>query len=262
MAIEPDAATGTSARPGAAVIARLVSPLLLVLLWHVAATVLASPDLPGPIPVVAFLAEVAANGELVRHLGATLARVAAAFVITMVVGTAIGVALGRSRKADVFFDGWLIVALNLPALLVAVLCYVWLGLTDVAAVTAVALNKIPTVAVTMREGARALDPGLDRMAEVFRLPRVTRLRHVVLPQLAPFLVASARGGLALVWKIVLFVELLGRPNGVGHAVHTAFQLFDLTAVIGWSLAFVVVVLVIENAVMEPVERHVSRWRRL
>jgi NitT/TauT family transport system permease protein len=57
----------------------------------------------------------------------------------------------------------------------------------------------------MREGARALDPALDRMATIFRLSRARRLRHVVLPQLAPYLVASARGGLALVWKIVLFV---------------------------------------------------------
>lgn len=249
-------------RSGARLVLRIASPLTLIVVWHVVASLLASPDLPGPIPVARFLVHVAATGDLAHQLGATLARVAAAFAITMVVGTAIGVWLGRSRRADLFFDGWLIVALNLPALLVAVLAYVWLGLTDVAAVIAVAINKIPSVAITMREGARALDPGLDRMASVFRLSWTARLRHVVAPALAPFLAAAARNGLALVWKIVLFVELLGRPTGIGHAVHTAFQLYDLTAVIGWSLAFVIVVLVVEHAVMEPFERHASRWRRL
>jgi NitT/TauT family transport system permease protein len=240
----------------------IASPLTLIAVWHLAASLVASPDLPGPLAVARFLVHVAANGDLAHQLGATLARVAAAFAITMVVGTAIGVWLGRSRRADLLFDGWLIVALNLPALLVAVLAYVWLGLTDLAAVIAVALNKIPSVAITLREGARALDPDLDRMATVFRLSPLARLRHVVAPALAPFVAAAARNGLALVWKIVLFVELLGRPNGIGHAVHTAFQLYDLTAVIGWSLAFVIVVLVIEHAVMEPFERHASRWRRL
>jgi len=239
---------------------RLLSLAALVLLWQAAASLLASPDLPSPAAVARFVAAVAANGDLARHLGATLARVAAAFALTMAVGTAIGVALGRAPRADLVFDGWLIVALNLPALLVAVLAYVWLGLTDTAAVLAVAINKIPSVAVTLREGTRALDPALDEMATAFRLGRAKRLRHVVLPALAPFAIAAARNGLAMVWKIVLFVELLGRPTGVGAAIHTAFQLFDLTAVVGWSVAFVAVVLAVEHLLLEPIDRHVGRWR--
>lgn len=250
-----------AARAGGRALVRLISLVALVLIWQAAASLLASPDLPSPAAVARFVATVAANGDLARHLGATLARVVAAFALTMVIGTAIGVALGRSPRADLFFDGWLIVALNLPALLIAVLAYVWLGLTDTAAVLAVAINKIPSVAVTLREGTRSLDPALDEMAAAFRLGRWKRLRHVVLPALAPFAIAAARNGLAMVWKIVLFVELLGRPNGVGAAIHTAFQLFDLTAVVGWSTAFVAVVLLVEHTLLEPIDRHVSRWRR-
>ena len=74
----------------------------------------------------------------------------------MFIGSAIGVALGRYPTADRFFDAWLIFFLNLPALVIIVLCYIWFGLTEVAAITAVAINKIPNVAVTMREGARSL----------------------------------------------------------------------------------------------------------
>lgn len=240
---------------------RLVSLAGLVALWQAAALLVASPDLPSPAAVARFVAHVAATGDLARHLGATLARVAAAFAITMTVGSAIGVALGRSPRADLFFDGWLIAALNLPALLVAVLAYVWLGLTDTAAVVAVAINKIPSVAVTLRDGTRSLDPDFDEMATAFRVGRWRRLRHVVVPALAPFAAAAARNGLAMVWKIVLFVELLGRPNGIGAAIHTAFQLFDLTAVVGWSASFVAVVLLVEHEIMEPIERHVSAWRR-
>ena len=48
----------------------------------------------------------------------------------------------------------LILGLNIPALVTAIVCYIWLGLGEVAAVTAVALNKIPTVVVMLREGAR------------------------------------------------------------------------------------------------------------
>ena len=150
--------------------------------------------------------------------------------------------------------------LNLPALVIIVLAYVWVGLTETAAIAAVALNKLPIATVTVREGARSLDPASTTWREVFRMSAWTRLRHVVLPQLAPYLAAAARSGLSLVWKIVLIVELLGRPNGVGFEIGVAFQLFDVTRILAYALAFVAVMLVIETFLVQPLERHVSRWR--
>ena len=72
--------------------------------------------------------------------------------------------------------------------------------------------------------------------------------------------AAARSGLSLVWKIVLIVELLGRPNGVGFEIGVAFQLFDVTKILTYALAFVAVMLLIETFLVQPLERHVSRWR--
>jgi NitT/TauT family transport system permease protein len=86
-----------------------------------------------------------------------------------------------------------------------------------------------------------------------------RLRHVVLPQLAP-ISPRPRSGLSLVWKIVLIVELLGRPNGVGFEIGVAFQLFDVTRILAYALSFVVVMLAFETFLVQPLERHVSRWR--
>ena len=87
------------------------------------------------------------------------------------------------------------------------------------------------------------------------------LRHVTLPQLAPFLAASARSGLALVWKIVLVVELLGRSNGVGHQLNVGFQLFDVSMILAYAIAFIVVVQAIEIGVLQPIDQRVNRWRR-
>ena len=103
--------------------------------------------------------------------------------------------MGRVRLADRLGDPWLILLLNLPALVVIVLAYIWAGLTEVAAIAAIAINKLPTAVVTLREGTRALDPALDEMATVFAIPRWRAFRHVVLPQLAPYIAAAARSGL-------------------------------------------------------------------
>lgn len=82
------------------------------------------------------------------------------------------------------------------------------------------------------------------------------------PQLfPPYLMVATRGGLALIWKIVLVVELLGRSNGVGFQLHMAFQVFDVSAILAYSLAFIAVVQLIELAILQPLENRSSRWRQ-
>jgi NitT/TauT family transport system permease protein len=201
------------------------------------------------------------RGPLLHHLGVTLARVAVAFAAAMGLGAALGLAMGRWRWVDLLCDGWVVLMLNLPALVIAVLAYVWFGLTDAAAVGAVALNKLPLVAMTMREGTRALDRNYAELATVFHLPAWRRFRHVVAPQLAPFFLVAARSGLSLVWKIVLVVELLGRSDGIGFQLQLYFQLFDVPRILAYALAFVAVVQVIEWGVLQPLDRRLGAWRR-
>lgn len=244
----------------AGVAARLVSLLALLVIWEVAARMANGPLLPSPGAVFAFIVAETQRGDLIANVGITLWRVAAAFGVAMLIGSIIGVALGRWRRANAAFDVWLLVLLNMPALVIAVLCYIWLGLTEAAAVTAVALNKIPNVIVVLREGTRALDRDLEEMSRVYRFSAVTWLRHVLLPQLAPYVAAAARSGLSLVWKIVLLVELLGRSSGVGYAISLYFQLSDVTAVLGYALAFTCVMLAIEFLLLQPLEKHARRWR--
>ncbi len=239
---------------------RAASIALLLAAWFAGAHIAGQRLLPGPEAVGLAIVQEAHSGALSFNLGVTLARVAASFTIAMALGAVIGLAMGRVTVFDRLADPWLVLLLNLPALVIIVLAYVWAGLTETAAIAAVALNKLPIATVTVREGARALDPMLDEMAMVFRMGVWVRLRHVVLPQLAPYLAAAARSGLSLVWKIVLIVELLGRPNGVGFEIGAAFQLFDVKRILAYALAFVIVMLGIETLLVQPLERHVSRWR--
>jgi NitT/TauT family transport system permease protein len=237
------------------------SLLLLLALWQVSSLVAQSRLFPGPLVVAHSLWNEVVQGTLLLHLGISLARVGVSFALAMLVGAAVGLLLGRSPALDRWLQPWLVVLLNVPALVIVILTYVWLGLTEAALLVAVALNKIPSVAVTLREGARALDRDYDEVARTYRFGTWKRLRHVILPQLAPYLLSASRNGLSLVWKIVLVVELLGRSNGIGFQLQTYFQLFDVPRVIAYAAAFVLCVLAIETAIFAPLERRVGRWRR-
>ena len=239
---------------------RIGSVALLIVVWQLIAAAVGSRLLPTASAVLIALVHMCADGSLPFNLGITLARVAAAFLVAMIVGTAIGIVMGRSRTIDVLFDSWLVLLMNLPALVIIVLAYVWFGLTEAAAIGAVAVNKIPAVAVTLREGARALDRSYAEMAQSFQIGRWRTLRHVIMPQLYPYIFAAARSGLALVWKIVLIVELLGRSNGVGFEIQLYFQQFDVTRILAYTIAFVAVIQSIEWAIFQPLERRAARWR--
>jgi NitT/TauT family transport system permease protein len=239
---------------------RGLSLLGFLLVWQLAAMAVNKPLLPAPALVLASLWNELTGGSLLYHLGITLARVAVSFLIAMALGTALGIVMGRYRDVDAALDSLLVLALNIPALVTIILCYIWFGLTETAAVTAVALNKIPTVVVTVREGARAVDRQLMEVAGVYRVSTWRTFVQVYLPQLYPYLMAAARSGLALIWKIVLVVELLGRSNGVGFQLGTFFQFFDITGILAYTFAFAAVVLVVEAILMRPLERRLTRWR--
>jgi NitT/TauT family transport system permease protein len=238
----------------------MASALVFLLVWQIAASLANSRLLPTVTTVLGAMLQQTISGALPWNLAITLGRVAAAFTLSLLLGSTLGIAMGRWRRLDLLLDSAVTVLLNLPALVVIVLLYVWFGLNEIAAIAAVALNKLPTTVVTLREGARALNPALAEMAASFHMSRRRTLRHVILPQLAPYLFAASRSGLALIWKIVLVVELLGRSNGVGFQIQIYFQLFDVKLILAYTFAFILVVQVIEWAVLQPLERRTTRWR--
>jgi NitT/TauT family transport system permease protein len=250
-----------TARIGRELPTRLASVAVLLLVWQIAASLAHSRFLPTVTAVLAAMVQQTLSGELPWNLTITLGRVAVAFALSMLVGCALGIAMGRWRQLDLWLDNVVTVLLNLPALVLIVLFYVWFGLNEIAAIAAVALNKLPNTVVTMREGTRSLDPDLAEMARSFRMSRWRTLRHVIVPQLTPYAFATARSGLALIWKIVLVVELLGRSNGVGFQIQIYFQLFDVTMILAYTLAFILVAQAIEWVVVQPLEHWTTQWQR-
>ena len=239
----------------------LLSLLAFLALWQGSAFYINNHTLPTPAAVALVFWQACVSGQLPFHLGVTLLRLLVSFSIAMLLGSAIGIALGRHKKLDAFFDNWLVIFLNVPALVTIILCYVWFGLIESAAILAVVINKLPSVIVTIREGARSLDQDLLDMARCFGFSRRKTLLHVIWPQLHPFVMAATRSGLALIWKIILVVELLGRSNGMGYQLHLFFQMFDVASILAYTIAFVGVIQLIELIILKPLDRKALRWRR-
>jgi len=238
----------------------LLSLPLLLLLWQVLAMYFANRLFPSPIDVAGHIWVLTTSEKLIPDFAKTLLRSAIAFVLSMLIGTVIGIGLGRVGWLDRLFAGWVVVGLNLPAIVIAIVLYIWLGLTEFALILAVMCNKIPLVVTTIREGVRSFSADFDELAAAFRMPLGRRLRLIFAPQLMPFVLAAARTGLSLIWKIVLVFEVLGSDGGVGFRINVFFQFFDMEGILAYTVVFIAIVLVIEYGLMRPLERKVSGWR--
>jgi NitT/TauT family transport system permease protein len=238
----------------------ILSLPLLLAVWQAVSALTGSRLLPGPVTVAEHFGALAANGPLLDDFARTMMRCAVAFVTSMLIGSGIGIALGRVSWLDRLLGGWLVVGLNLPAIVVGIVLYIWLGLTDFALVLAVVVNKVPLVATTLREGVRSLSADYDELARTFRMPIGRRLKLILMPQLMPFLLAAARTGISLVWKIVLVFEVLGSDGGVGFRIAVFFQFFDMAGILAYTIGFVGLVLAIEYGLMRPLESRLTAWR--
>ena len=239
---------------------RILSIATFIIVWQAASIMLNSAVFPTPVDVIKSLYIHSFDGELFHHLLITLQRVFIAFIIAMSIGVFFGILMGKYKKVDSFFDPLLVFGLNLPALVTIILCYIWFGLSDIAAILAVIINKVPNVIVVIREGAKAIDKNYMQIASVYRLSLQDTFFKVYLPQMYPYVIASARNGLALIWKIVLVVELLGRSDGIGFQLSMFFQYFDITSILAYAIAFMIVVLFIETFILKPIELRTSAWR--
>ena len=239
---------------------RIVTICSLLIVWQVTVSVFAPQDLPSISQVLSSLHWHTVHGDLLINTGKTLLRVFIAFSCAMLIGSVIGMCMGGNEIVDDIGDGLLVILLNIPALVIIILAYIWIGLVEAAAIGAVVINKIPTLVVAVREGARVIDRQLIEVAQVYKLPWWRYIRAVYLPQLYPYLIAGARNGLSLIWKIVLVVELLGRSDGVGFALHNLFQFFDIAGILAYTFVFIAVIFLVESLIFRPFDKVIQRGR--
>ena len=166
-------------------------------LWQGLAWLIASPDFPSLVAVINSVQYHLNEGDMVSNVLITLRRVLLSFIIAMLLGGIIGIMMGVNAWINKLSDSLLIIMLNIPALVTILLCYIWFGLVESAAIAAVVINKIPTVVVMIREGARAVDKDLLAVAKIYQLSPSKTFFKVFVPQLYPFIIAVSYTHLTL-----------------------------------------------------------------
>ena len=239
---------------------RILSIAALMLFWLLLARVFLPSIVPGPQAVLAAMWANVLSGQAFFHLYKTLVRVGFGLILTMILGIAVGAAMGLSKKGEVFLDAWVMVGLTIPAIVYGIIFLLWFRLSELAPIVGIGVAAFPTVAIAIWQGIKGIDTQLVRMGTAFHLGRTAIFRKIILPQLVPQILASMRSALGICWKICTTVELIGMSSGVGYMLYYWFGLFSMAQVFAWTLSFLMVMFAIEYLLFKPIESRLTRWR--
>ncbi|MGE5302311.1 MAG: ABC transporter permease [Alphaproteobacteria bacterium] len=234
----------------------------LLLAWKAVSLFFLPTFLPSPTELLADIVTIFSNSSAYLVIGKTLQRVFVGLILSMLIGSSIGLIMGLRRSVESFFDSWIMVLLTFPAISWAFLSVLWFGLSEIAPIFTVVLIVLPYVTMNVWEGTKALDKEVTDMATVFRANRFLLLRKVFIPQLMPYIFSSLRISFALSWKIALVSEAFGASRGVGKELMYWFQGTRADMMLAWGTSFIVLMVVIDTLVLRRWESRVFSWRQV
>jgi NitT/TauT family transport system permease protein len=244
---------------------RKIAPLflfvLLIALWEIAARTSDPLLVPSPMDTASSILDLARSGELWTELAVSLRRVAIGVFFGMVGGVPFGIILGSSRFAEALMGSMLPIVSATSSAIWAVLGLLWFGLSDSATVFVIAMTAAPLSAVNMRDGVRATDAELHELARTMGFGWLAITWKITLPAVLPSLFAGLRLAISFGWRVGLVAEALGSPSGVGFKLKQSVDLMHTSEVFAWSISVIVVMLILEWALLDPLEAYVFRWRK-
>jgi sulfonate transport system permease protein len=217
-------------------------PVGLAILWEIAVRLGYSDGrlVPPPSRIWATLVELAATGELQRHVAVTVARVAAGFGLGVAAGTLAGAITGYSTMTRRLVDPTLQALRAIPSIAWVPLFILWLGIFESSKITLIAVGVFFPVYLGVMGAVLSVDRKTVEVGRVFRLSGPAMVWRILLPAVLPAYVIALRSGLGLGWMFVVAAELLGASEGLGYLLVDGQQLGKPAQIVAAIVVFAVV----------------------
>jgi ABC-type nitrate/sulfonate/bicarbonate transport system permease component len=211
--------TTASSRPFAsATVPRLAAGLVILALWEIVARWFAPPFVAKPSGIAAALPHVIGSAAFLNAVGITLAATAEGLVIALILGTAIGLLMGRSGTADHALRLWINAFNAMPMIVILPVVSLWFGYSSLARLATIIFAAIFAVIINAAEGAQAVPREYLEVGQSFRSKSLRMLFEIVLPASTPYMLAGLRlaAGRALIGAIV--AEFFTAIPGLGYFI--------------------------------------------
>ena len=219
----------------------LALPVGLAAIWEILVRLGFSDGrlVPPPSRIYQEFAELAQSGELLRHVVATLLRVAVGFGLGTVAGTLLGAIAGYSALVRRVIDPTLQGLRAVPSIAWIPLFILWLGIFETSKVALIAVGVFFPIYLGVMGAVLSVDRKIVEVGRAFRLSGAAMVRRILLPAVLPAYVVSIRAGLGLGWMFVIAAEFMGASEGLGYLLIDGQQLGKPAEIVAAILAFAV-----------------------
>src|SRR6476659_1236158 len=220
----------------------LALPVGLAVVWEIVVRLGFSDGrlVPPPSRIYQEFAELAQSGELLRHVVATLLRVAVGFGVGTVIGTVLGAIAGYSALVRRVIDPTLQGLRAVPSIAWIPLFILWLGIFETSKVALIAVGVFFPVYLGVMGAILSVDRKIVEVGRVFRLSGPAMVRRILLPAVLPAYVVSLRAGLGLGWMFVVAAEFMGASEGLGYLLIDGQQLGKPAQILAAIVVFAII----------------------
>ncbi len=188
----------------------------------------------------------------------SLLRIEAGFLLGIAVGTMLAILTVKVGWIERFVYPAISAIRSTPIASFIILALIWMSSNKVV-VFIVFLMVLPIVWTNVTEGIRKIDPQLLEMAAVFRLTRRQIIRHIDIPSVSPFFIASATTSLGLAWKAGIAAEVLSTPsNSLGGLLYEAKIYLETPDLLAYTAVIIALSLLLEKLLVR-VLRHAGQY---
>ena len=201
------------------------------------------------------------SGILPLHALETIARLLSGFALAAIVGIAIGLAMGRSRRTEDYLLPLVSALAPIPGLAYTPLFLLWFGPGNVTAVLLVGFVSSFAVIYNTWTGVKAVKEIWLRAAQSMGADDRRLFRKVILPGALPYILSGLRLGLAQAWRVLVAVEMLAAVHwGLGWLIFGAREFLNTDAMLAGIAVIAIIGLTLERFVFKRLENYtVVRW---
>jgi NitT/TauT family transport system permease protein len=201
--------------PSIAVVAALVA------VWWFAVSATNSVIFPTPWGVIAGTFELAKDGTLWRHIGASLMRVGAGFALAVCVAVPLGLWMGWVRGAYRMLNPLFQILRPISPIAWIPIAILWFGVGNASPVYLIFISSVFPMVVQTTVGVHTIEKRYLRAAENFGVSRATLFKQVVIPAVLPQVLVGMRIGLGVAWLVVVAAEMIALRSGLGYMIMDA-----------------------------------------
>ncbi|WP_082233362.1 ABC transporter permease [Halobacillus massiliensis] len=241
---------------------RIVFLAVVIGIWQLifSAGILEEIVFPAPLSVWDALVYGFTEGDFIAALGASFRHLFIGLFLAILMGTAVGIILGKSRQADETAGMYLIALQSIPSIVWVPLAIMLFGFSEFAVIFVVVLGGTFVMALNVRTAIRSVPPQFIRAARTMGTNGIPLFFRVEVPASIPYFMTGLRLAWAFSWRALMAGELLSNGPGLGYSLAYAQDYARMDQVVAIIIIIGLIGSIADQIVFSKLEKNVmKRW---